>query len=78
LVPPRIKATTLESQLIHLIQELSGRTLRLVMGGADWGKCRVRSYSQKERATYPQQMTVESVHGRDPQGAAFAMIGSQK
>jgi hypothetical protein len=27
LVPPRIKATTLESQLIHLIQELSGRTL---------------------------------------------------
>jgi hypothetical protein len=27
-VPPRIKATTLESQLIHLIQELSGRTLR--------------------------------------------------
>jgi hypothetical protein len=26
--PPRIKATTLESQLIHLIQELSGRTLR--------------------------------------------------
>jgi hypothetical protein len=28
-VPPRIKATTLESQLIHLIQELSGRTLTL-------------------------------------------------
>jgi DNA-directed RNA polymerase len=28
LVPPRIKATTLESQLIHLIQELSGRTLK--------------------------------------------------
>jgi hypothetical protein len=28
-VPPRIKATTLESQLIHLIQELSGRTLRV-------------------------------------------------
>jgi hypothetical protein len=27
-VPPRIKVTTLESQLIHLIQELSGRTLR--------------------------------------------------
>jgi transposase len=26
--PPRIKATTLESQLIHLIQEPSGRTLR--------------------------------------------------
>jgi hypothetical protein len=26
-VPPRIKVTTLESQLIHLIQELSGRTL---------------------------------------------------
>jgi hypothetical protein len=28
-VPPRIKVTTLESQLIHLIQELSGRTLKL-------------------------------------------------
>jgi putative ABC transport system substrate-binding protein len=27
-VPPRIKVTTLESQLIHLIQELSGRTLK--------------------------------------------------
>jgi hypothetical protein len=26
-VPSRIKVTTLESQLIHLIQELSGRTL---------------------------------------------------
>src|SRR4029077_12451606 len=26
-VPPRIKATALESQLIHMIQELSGRTL---------------------------------------------------
>ena len=27
-MPPRIKVTTLKSQLIHLIQELSGRTLR--------------------------------------------------
>ena len=26
-MPPRIKVTTLKSQLIHLIQELSGRTL---------------------------------------------------
>jgi probable HAF family extracellular repeat protein len=31
-VPPRIKATTLESQLIHLIQELSGRTLNDPLG----------------------------------------------
>jgi hypothetical protein len=31
-VPPRIKVTTLESQLIHLIQELFGRTLRKNLG----------------------------------------------
>jgi hypothetical protein len=30
LVPLRIKATTLESQLIHLIQELSGRTRKVI------------------------------------------------
>jgi hypothetical protein len=32
-VPPRIKATTLESQLIHLIQELFGRTLSMEYQG---------------------------------------------
>jgi hypothetical protein len=36
LVPPRIKATTLESQLIHLIQELSGRTLRAKCAPQAW------------------------------------------
>ena len=33
-MPPRIKVTTLESQLIHLIQELSGRTLTAVVFAA--------------------------------------------